>query len=80
MDTDQNREARLRRALHRNGLALVKTRRRTPEWIANAPHGVIDPKLNAWVLTGPNGCGYSLGDVEDWMTDRASAAPAIAAG
>ena len=63
--TVEAREARLRRALHREGLALSKSRRQWTE----GTYGVINPSINGWVLTGPNGWGFTIKAVEEWLDD-----------
>jgi len=56
-------ENRIRRALHRRGLALKKSRRRDPHAIGYGTYAVIDPQINACVSSN----GLTLEDVDDWM-------------
>ena len=50
-DSLKAREARLRRVAARQGLAIVKSRRRD----ANAGYMIVDPQTEAVVRTGPSG-------------------------
>ena len=59
------RENRLRRAAGRQGLRLVKSRRRDPRAVGHGTYMLVDPDTAAMVAKGlPDGYGLSLDDVE----------------
>lgn len=63
------RENRLRRMAKRQGVAVVKSRRRDPRALDFGGYGIIDPQRNAW-LAGADHHAFelSLDQVEDWLT------------
>ena len=65
----ERHEAFVRREAKRQGLKLVKSRTRTTRAYEYGTYGLIDPSINAWVLTDPagRGYGYSLTEVLDWL-------------
>lgn len=68
--TDKVRENRLRRMAERQGLRLVKSRRRDPQAVDYGTYGLIDPFLNAWILADPNfGYGHSLDEIAEYLSD-----------
>ncbi len=70
MDTpsENAREARLRRLARRQGLALVRSRNRTPGTLVFGTYGLIDQYGNAWAAThGADGYGLGLDEIEAWL-------------
>jgi hypothetical protein len=69
--TVRARENRLRRLLKRQGLRLVKSRRRDTRAADHGRYGIIDP-AGSPVLISKMGGRYpmTLGDVEEWLTSR----------
>ena len=65
------REARLRRALDRCGLALRKSRSRTPEHLHYGLYHIVDPYRSV-IVEGGDLADYSmnLDDVEAFLKDR----------
>ncbi len=61
-------EDRVRRLAKAQGLALVKSRCRTPgSWIYQT-YGLVDPYLNCYVAHhAEGGYGMSLGEVMAWL-------------
>lgn len=69
--TEKIRENRLRRMAERQGVALVKSRRRDPRAIDYGGWMIVDPSTNA-VVAGTGAVGrpsMSLDDVERWLTE-----------
>ena len=65
MSEDKARENRLRRAAERQGLRLMKSRRRDPRAIGYGTYMLVDPNTTAMVARSlPDGYGLSLDDVE----------------
>lgn len=68
MDPNEKvRENRLRRAAKRQGLMLVKSRRRDRRASDYGTYGLIDPNRNAWVAWRGGGFGMDLDQVEAWL-------------
>lgn len=72
MEVEQNdkvRENRLRRAAERQGLRLLKSRRRDPRAIEYGTYMLVDADTNgvAWSGDHENGYGLDLDDVEDYL-------------
>ena len=66
--TEKVRENRLRRAARRQGLMLVKSRRRDRGAADYGTYGIIDPQRDAWVAwRGAHGYGMDLDRVEAWL-------------
>ncbi len=68
--TDKTRETRLRRMADRQGLRLVKSRRRDPHAIDYGGFMLVDIHTNT-VVAGTGAIGrphWSLDDVERWLT------------
>jgi hypothetical protein len=64
-DTDKVRENRLRRAAQRQGLTLMKCRRRDTRAYDYGTYMLIDPLTNTVVAYGGSGTyGLSLDDIE----------------
>ena len=75
---DKTREARLRRMAKRQGLELVRSRRRDPHALDYDGYMLIDP-ARQWMVYGFgfNNFGARLPDIEDWLSgDRAEASAA----
>jgi hypothetical protein len=72
MTADQQlkvRENRLRRVAERQGLRLVKSRRRDPRAIDYGTFGLVDPATNTLVAgSASTGYGLSLDDIEEQLT------------
>ena len=69
-DSEKVRENRLRRMAERQGLRLVKSRRRDPRAIDFGCWMIVDPAINA-VVAGTEVVGrphWSLDDVERFLT------------
>ena len=69
--TEKVRENRLRRMADRQGLVLVKSRRRDPRAFDYGRWMLVDAASNG-VVAGTAGTGrpeFSLDDVEDYLTD-----------
>jgi hypothetical protein len=65
------RENRLRRMADRQGLQLVKSRRRDPRAIDYGGYMLVDPRTNS-VVAGAEGVGrphWSLDDVERYLNE-----------
>ncbi len=78
MDTpsEKAREARLRRLARGQGLALVRSRNRTPGTLVFGTYGLTDPYRNAWAATrGADGYGLDLDEIEAWLAQ--SEAPPV---
>ena len=60
-------ERRLRRKADQLGLALRKSRSRTPEVPEYGTYGLTDPWTSTWVS---DGFGWSLDDVEEYLRAR----------
>jgi hypothetical protein len=70
--SEKVRENRLRRMADRQGLRLVKSRRRDPRAIDYGGYMLVDVELNA-VVAGAEGIGrphWSLDDVEEYLTEE----------
>lgn len=66
---DKVRENRLRRMASRQGLALVKSRRRDPRALDYGTYCLVNVQTNAIVAGGEvNGYGLTLDDVERELT------------
>jgi len=67
---DKVRENLLRRMAARQGLALMKSRRRDPRAVDFGTYMLVDPDTNAVVAAGSDGHGYglTLDDIEEWLT------------
>jgi hypothetical protein len=62
---DKVRENRLRRGAERQGLRLVKSRRRDPRAVGYGTYMLVDAHTAAMVAKGlPDGYGLSLDDIE----------------
>jgi hypothetical protein len=62
------RENRVRRMAERQGLRLVKSRRRDPRALDYGGYMIVDPSTNAIVYSyGYNEFGASLDDAEAWL-------------
>ena len=69
MADDKVRENRLRRAADRQGLILVKSRRRDPRALDYGTFGLVDSRTGAVVAQGSErGFGLTLDQVEDYVT------------
>lgn len=69
-EADKVRENRLRRAAERQGLQLVKSRRRDPRAMDYGTYMLTDPATNT-VVVGTAATGrseWTLDDVEDYLT------------
>ena len=69
-DSEKIRENRLRRMADRQGLRLVKSRRRDPRAVDYGGYMLVDIATNA-VVAGTGAIGrphWSLDDVEEWLT------------
>ncbi|CCH77137.1 conserved hypothetical protein [Nostocoides japonicum T1-X7] len=70
MDPDKIRENRLRRMADRQGLRLVKSRRRDPRALDYGTYMLTDPCTNTVVAWGlQSGYGLSLDEVEARLTE-----------
>jgi len=70
MTTEKTRETRLRRMAERQGLQLVKSRRRDHRAIDYGMYMIVNPNGN-YIVAGAEGTGrpnLSLDDVEAWLT------------
>ncbi len=69
--TEKVRENRLRRMADRQGLVLVKSRRRDPRAFDYGRWMLVDAASSGVVAgtTGTGGPEFSLDDVEDYLTD-----------
>ena len=66
---DKVRENKLRRMAHRQGLTLVKSRRRDTRALDYGTYALMDPRDNAVALSGhESGYGLTLDDVEARLT------------
>ena len=70
------REARLRRVANRAGLALYKSRCRTPEAAEFGTYMLVDRATNGLTLGygWAHGFGVTLDDVEEYLTPAVEAA------
>ena len=70
---DKIRENRLRRMAERQGLRLLKSRRRDPYALDFGGYQIIDPSRGAIVYSyGYNEFGAGLDEIENWLRqDRA---------
>jgi len=69
-DSEKIRENRLRRMADRQGLRLVKSRRRDPRAVDYGGYMLVDIATNA-VIAGTGAIGrphWSLDEVEEWLT------------
>jgi hypothetical protein len=65
MTAEKVKENRLRRAAERQGLQLMKSRRRDPRALDFGTYKLVDPATNSVTASGlPSGYGLSLDDVE----------------
>jgi hypothetical protein len=65
MTAEKIRENRLRRAAERQGLQLMKSRRRDPRAIDFGTYQLVDPATNSLAASGlQSGYGLTLDDVE----------------
>jgi hypothetical protein len=62
-DEDKVRENRLRRAAHRQGITLMKSRRRDPRAFDYGVYWLADE--NEWLLTPEQ--GITLDEIEAWL-------------
>jgi hypothetical protein len=70
--TERTRETRLRRMADRQGLRLVKSRRRDPRAIDYGGYMLVDQQTNG-VIAGTGAIGrphWSLDDVEEFLTSE----------
>lgn len=68
---------RLRRALRREGLSLVKSRTRNDEAYDYGCYMIVDPYMNAVVAGAETGRpGFSLDDVHEWLQEYLPSATA----
>jgi hypothetical protein len=71
MDSEKVLENRLRRMAKRQGLALVKSRRRDPRALDYGMWMIVDPAINAIVAGAETGrASMSLEEVETWLTSN----------
>lgn len=70
MQVDEKvRENKLRRMAQRQGLQLVKSRRRDPRAIDFGTYALVDPNSTAMIAGDPNsGFGMTLEEVETALT------------
>lgn len=71
---DKISENRLRRMAERQGLQLVKSRRRDPHAVGFGTYMLMNPPTNSVVHMNfalPGGYGLDLDDVESYLTTRA---------
>jgi hypothetical protein len=69
--TEKVRENRARRAAIRQGLRLVKSRRRDPRAIDYGEYMIVDVRTNGIVAGGTNDWDWlSLEQVEDWLAGK----------
>lgn len=70
MTSEQSREARLRRAAARQGLVLMKCRRRDPRAIGYGTYMLTDAKTKTITASGSqDGYGLSLDEIEKALTE-----------
>jgi hypothetical protein len=62
-------ENRLRRMAERQGLKVIKSRRRDPHAIGYGTYWIVDPTINGTVA-GDSNVGLSLAEVEDHLMRR----------
>ena len=69
---EKSREIRLRNAAKRQGLALMRSRRRDPHALGYGGYMLVDPfRSNAIVAGGrPHPYSMTLDDVEQFLTSR----------
>lgn len=72
MDDDKVRENRLRRMAKRQGLMLVKSRRRDPRAVDYGKYGLVDPYNNAWVfgIDVTQRIEATLDEIEGYLTQK----------
>jgi hypothetical protein len=68
MSEEKVRENRLRRMADRQGLQLVKSRRRDPRATDYGRYALIDPFTNTIVVGATERFEFTLDDVEDYLT------------
>ncbi len=67
---DKVHENHLRRMAERQGLKLMKSRRRDPRAYDFGTYMLVDPYTNSLVAGDTNrGYGLSLDEVEEWLTE-----------
>ncbi len=70
LDPTKSKKIRLRRALRREDLLLVKSRTRNENASDYGCYMIIDPYRNAVVAgAGSNGPSFSLEDVQEWLQE-----------
>lgn len=70
MTSEQSREARLRRAAARQGLVLMKCRRRDPRAIGYGTYQLVDGNNHiAACGDNQNGYGLTLDEIEKALTE-----------
>lgn len=71
--SEKVRENRLRRKAARQGLALRKSRSRTPEAPDYGTYCLVDESSNCFALADRNmGYGYDLDDIEKYLNEDES--------
>jgi|SoiMethySBSTD1v2_1073268.scaffolds.fasta_scaffold3139756_2 hypothetical protein len=76
MTIEKVREDRLRRVAQRQGLQLIKSRRRDDRALDFGGFMLIEPTANTLVLGGPDNrfpASLSLEEVEEWLTGEVTA-------
>ena len=71
MEAQKVRENRLRRMAQRQGLRVVKSRRRDPRALGFGGYMIVDPDVNAVIageIDSPR--ALTLDEVEEWLTSR----------
>lgn len=69
--SDKARENRLRRKAERQGLTLLKSRRRDPDAIDFGGFMIVDQDTNGAVFGAtPHAYSASIEEVEDWLTTK----------
>jgi hypothetical protein len=69
-DADKVRENQLRRAAHRQGLMLAKSRRRDPRATDYGTYMLVDPSTNTIVAGNTeSGYGMSLDEIETALSE-----------
>jgi hypothetical protein len=70
--TQDEREKRLRRMAHLQGLALEKSRKRDPRAPGYGTYQLVDRETGTIVALGPSsGFGLTAGEIEQILTDTA---------
>lgn len=70
--SDKIRENRLRRMAQRQGLQLIKSKRRDPNALSYGTYGLIDTRTNGLVLGNGevfDGYGCDLDEIEAYLTE-----------